>query len=125
MRSFVICTARLIFRPHWRKGAPVGQDLLIIEASESHSSDQPVAQTATWQHTTLTTDRPLPDNTQHYRPLPDNTQHYRPLPDNTQHYRPLPDNTQHSQQPDIHAPALHRAATARLSLRGGWDEQSM
>ena len=32
------------------------------------------------------------------RPLPDNTQHYRPLPDNTQHYRPLPDNTQHSQR---------------------------
>jgi hypothetical protein len=46
---------------------PVGQGLLIIEASRSHSdtpqsvgllwtSDQPDAETSTWQHTTLTTD---------------------------------------------------------------------
>jgi hypothetical protein len=46
----------------------VGQGLLIIEASRSHSdtphsvgrlwtSDQPDAETSTWQHTTLTTDR--------------------------------------------------------------------
>jgi len=44
---------------------PVGQGLLIIEASRSHSdtpnsvgilwtSDQPDAETSTWQHTTLT-----------------------------------------------------------------------
>ena len=47
---------------------PVGQRLLIIEAWRSHSdkphstvllwtSDQLVAETCTWQHTTLTTDR--------------------------------------------------------------------
>ena len=47
---------------------PVGQGFLIIEASRSHSgtphsvgllwtSDQLVAETSTWQHTTLTTDR--------------------------------------------------------------------
>jgi hypothetical protein len=41
----------------------LGQGLLIIEASQSHSvgllwtSDQPDAETSTWQHTTLTTDR--------------------------------------------------------------------
>jgi hypothetical protein len=46
---------------------PVGQGLLIIEDSQSHSdtphsagllwtSDQPDADTSTWQHTTLTTD---------------------------------------------------------------------
>jgi hypothetical protein len=48
----------------------VGEGLLIIEASQSHSdtpqsvgllwmSDQPVAETSTWQHTTLTRDRHL------------------------------------------------------------------
>jgi hypothetical protein len=48
--------------------APVGQGLLIIEASRSHSdpphsvrlfwtSDQPDAETSTWQHTALTRDR--------------------------------------------------------------------
>jgi hypothetical protein len=48
--------------------APVGQDCLITEASPSHSdtphsvgllwtSDQLVAETSTWQHTTFTTDR--------------------------------------------------------------------
>jgi len=47
---------------------PVGQGLLIIEDSPSHSdtphsvgllrtSDQPMAQTSTWQHITITTDR--------------------------------------------------------------------
>jgi hypothetical protein len=47
---------------------PVGQGLLIIEASRSHSDtphsvqllctgDQPDAETPTWQHTTLTTER--------------------------------------------------------------------
>ena len=47
---------------------PMGQSLLIHEVSRSHSdtpqstgllwrSDQPVAETSTWQHTTLTTDR--------------------------------------------------------------------
>jgi len=47
---------------------PVGQGLLIIEASRSHlqtphsigllwTSDQPVAETSIWQHTTLSTDR--------------------------------------------------------------------
>jgi len=46
---------------------PLGQDLLIIEASRSHSdtphsvgllwtSDQPDAETSTWQHTTLSRD---------------------------------------------------------------------
>jgi len=46
----------------------VGQGLLIVEASPSHSdtlhsvrllwtSDQPVAETCTWQHTTHTRDR--------------------------------------------------------------------
>jgi len=46
----------------------VGQDLLIIETSPSHSdtpqsigllwtSDQPDAENSTWQHTTLTRDR--------------------------------------------------------------------
>jgi hypothetical protein len=46
----------------------VGVDLLIVEASRSHSdtphsvglpwrSDQPDAETYTWQNTTLTTDR--------------------------------------------------------------------
>jgi len=47
---------------------PVAQGLLIIEASSSHldkplsvgllwMSDQPVAETSTWQHTSLTWDR--------------------------------------------------------------------
>jgi hypothetical protein len=52
------------FFTHWRSSPPVGQGLLIIEASRSHSdtphslgllwmSDQPDAATAAWQHTTL------------------------------------------------------------------------
>jgi len=52
------------------KQPQVGQSFLFIEASRSHSdtshsagllrtSDQPHAQTSTWQHTTLTRDRIL------------------------------------------------------------------
>jgi len=48
--------------------AALGQGLLTVEASRSHSetphsagllwtSDRPVAETSTWQHTTLTRDR--------------------------------------------------------------------
>jgi hypothetical protein len=68
----------------------VGQDLLIIEASPSHSDtrrsvgllwkgDQPVAETFIWQHTTLTTDRqpcpqwdtnPQSEQTSDLRPTP-------------------------------------------------------
>jgi hypothetical protein len=56
----------------WLDGPPVRQGLLIIEASRSNTDtphsvglfwtrDQPVAQTYTWQHTTLTRDRlPFP-----------------------------------------------------------------
>jgi len=51
---------------------PVGQGLLIIEVSRSHSdtphsvellltSDHYVAETSTWQYTTLTRDRPQRD----------------------------------------------------------------
>jgi len=50
---------------------PLGQGLLIIEASRSHSdtphsvgllwtSDQPDTETSTWQHTTITRDRCMP-----------------------------------------------------------------
>ena len=49
----------------------VGQGLLIVEASQSHSdaphlvgflwaSDGPVTEISTWQHITLTGDRPMP-----------------------------------------------------------------
>jgi hypothetical protein len=52
----------------WRNSPPVGQGLLIMEDSWSHSdtshsvgllctSDQPDAETTTWQHTTLTKQR--------------------------------------------------------------------
>ena len=64
----VICCAMLpsVFLKH--PPPPVGQGLLIIEVSLSHSdaqhsagllwtSDRPVTQNSTWQHTTLTTDR--------------------------------------------------------------------
>ena len=58
----------LFFFFTWRKPPLVGQGLLSIETSRSHSdaphsvgllwtSDQPVAETSTWQHTTLTRDR--------------------------------------------------------------------
>ena len=47
----------------WRDRPSEGQGLLIYEVSRSNTthrvlwmSDQPVAQTCTWQHTTLTTD---------------------------------------------------------------------
>ena len=54
---------------------PVGQGLLAVEYSWSHSvgllwkSDQSEAETYTWQHTTLTKDRqpyPLPDSNPHH-----------------------------------------------------------
>ena len=52
----------------WLDSLPVGQGLLIVEDSRSHSdtphsvwllwtSDRPVAETSTWQNTTFTTDR--------------------------------------------------------------------
>jgi len=52
----------------WCNGHPVDQGLLIIEALRSHSdtphsvgllwtSDQPIAETSTWQHTTFRRDR--------------------------------------------------------------------
>jgi hypothetical protein len=96
---------------------PVGQRLLIIEDSRSHSdtshsvglfrtSGRLVAETSTWQHTTLTWHRPLPDNTQHSRDtdLYMTTHNTHMTQTSTwQHttltwHRPLPDNTQHSQQ---------------------------
>ena len=52
----------------WRNSPPLGYGLLIHDVSRSHNdapqlvgllwtSDQPVAETSTWQHTTLKTDR--------------------------------------------------------------------
>jgi len=52
----------------WRNSPPVGQGLLIVEDPRSHSdtphmvgllwrSDQPKAETSTWQHTTFTRKR--------------------------------------------------------------------
>ena len=62
--------AKLITKTTFYHGttALVGLDLLFIENSWSHSeaphsvgllctSDEPVAETSTWQHTTLTTDK--------------------------------------------------------------------
>jgi hypothetical protein len=57
-------TGLFCFLP-WRSSTPVGQSLLIVEESWSHSdtqqsvkllwtSDQPDAETSTWQHRTLT-----------------------------------------------------------------------
>jgi hypothetical protein len=53
----------------------LGQGLLTIEASRSHSvgllwaSDQPVAKTSTWQHTKLTRDRhPGPGGIRNHNP---------------------------------------------------------
>ena len=66
--SYIACRVLhpnfIIFSPR-RNGPQVGQGLLIIEASRLHSdtphsvgllwtSDQPVAEISTWQHTTLT-----------------------------------------------------------------------
>jgi hypothetical protein len=126
----------------------VRQSLLILEASRSHSDaphsvgiiltiDQPVSEVFTWQHTTLTTDRSLPDNTQHSQQtglyLTTHNTHNRQA-FTWQHTklttdRPLPDNTQHSQQTGIDAPEGIRTcnpkkgATAdpRLRQRGHWD----
>jgi hypothetical protein len=62
--SFPALHITLYFSP-WRKQPLVGQGLLIVEVSRSHApqpvgllwtSDQPVADTSTLQHTTLTTD---------------------------------------------------------------------
>ena len=55
----------------WRNNPPIGQGLLFIETSRSHSdaphsvrllwtSDQTDAETSTWQPTALTTDNPAP-----------------------------------------------------------------
>jgi hypothetical protein len=68
---------------------PVGQGLLIIEASRSHSdtlhsvgllwtSDQPGAETSTWQHTTLTRD--IHDPQDDSNPQPQETSGRRPSP---------------------------------------------
>ena len=57
----------------WRNSPPVGQDLLIIEASRSHSvglpwtSDQPDAETSTWQETDI-----------HFLPPVDSNAHSQP-----------------------------------------------
>jgi hypothetical protein len=59
--------------------AQVGQGILIIEDSQSHSDtphsvgllwtrDQPDAETSTWQHTTLTTDIHVSDGIRTYDP---------------------------------------------------------
>jgi len=77
--------------------APVGQGLLIIEGSLSHSdtpqsvgflwtSDQPVAETATWQYKTITI-----------------------------HRHPCPGVTR------THDPSKRTATDARLRTRGHWD----
>jgi len=74
------------------------------------TSDQPDAETCTWQHTALTTDRPVPDNTQHSQQtdlyLTTHSTHNRQTC-TWQHTalttdRPVPDNTQHSQQTDLY-----------------------
>ena len=60
-----LLSSRIFFKA---QQPPVGQGLLIVQASWSHSdtsysvgllwtSDQPNAETSTWQHTALTTDR--------------------------------------------------------------------
>jgi hypothetical protein len=61
-------TKATLFSPSMAQQPPVGQGLLTVEASRSHSgtphsvgllwtSDQPHAETPTWQHTALTRDR--------------------------------------------------------------------
>jgi len=66
--SFIYHGRQINFFLPWCKNPPVGQGLLTIEDSRSHSdtphlvrflwtSDQPDAETSTWQHTTLTRDR--------------------------------------------------------------------
>jgi len=67
-------------------------------------------QTSTWQHTTLTTDRPLPDNTQHSQKTDlyltthntHNTQTSAWQHTTLTTHGPLPDNTQHSQKTDLY-----------------------
>ena len=63
-------------------------------------------QTSTSQHTTLTTDRPLPHDTQQTSTSRHTTDLYL-----TTHNRPLPHNTQHSQQTDM-PPARFEPAVA-------------
>ena len=72
---------KYFFSPR-RNSPPVSQDLLFIEASRSHSdsphsvgllwtSDRPVAENSTWQHTTLTRHRhpcPRQDSNQQSQP---------------------------------------------------------
>ena len=64
---------------------PVGKNILIIEASQSHSdtpqsvgllwtSDQPAAETSTWYHTTLTTDIHAPAGLVHAIPASERLQ---------------------------------------------------
>jgi hypothetical protein len=66
--QFELCTNTCSPPPPWRNSPPVGQGLLIIQASRSHSdpphlvglfwkNDRPVDYISTWQHATLTTDR--------------------------------------------------------------------
>jgi len=68
----------------------MGQGLLIIEASRSHSdtshsvgllwtSDQPDAETSTWQHTTLTTAK-HPCLWRHSNPHSQEASGHRPTP---------------------------------------------
>jgi hypothetical protein len=76
-RSVCVCVCALVCICIFMTRQPLeGYGLLIVEASRSHSdtshwvgipwaSDQPHAETCTWQHTTLTTDRhpcPLRDS---------------------------------------------------------------
>ena len=63
--EYIVVLAVVCF---WHDSPPVDQGLLIHEVSRAHNdapqsvgllwtSDQPVAETSTWQHTTLTTDK--------------------------------------------------------------------
>ena len=65
------------------------------------TSDQPVTEISTWQHTTLTTDTHPQDS---------------PLRVISPLHRPLPDNTQHSQQKDIHRTPLYEWSARRRDL---------
>jgi hypothetical protein len=67
-RNWILTSLHSLFPPSWHNSPLGGQDLLILEAAPSHSEipqsvgllwtgDQPGAETSTWQHTTLTTDR--------------------------------------------------------------------
>ena len=63
--------------------------------------DQPVAETSTWQHTTLTKDRHPQDSS---------------APVISSSHRPLPDNTQESQQTDINRTPLDEGSARRRDL---------